>query len=568
MVIRRCSTGRLPWWLLFVFIVAGIGIRTRHASAQELSGTIRYTGSKGGQVSDSRPILIALQSQIGAKTEVDRQSVTTNGGAFTLHAPVAGQYFLYYLLDVINVRDGSGFPGEPAGIYNRRDGSCTFQGDPIMVPQSGLNLEFDDACVLTGIGGTVTYTGNLSGRGIIVQAFTDPDLNTPPAATYIYARNGGYYGVITFDTNVYYLRALLDVNGDGIFEPGEPFAICAAPIQAGPDQTGVTITFGDGGASTCIVPPLPTPTPTETPPPTPTPSVTPTPSAVTLSGTIVYTGTHGPVSNDRPIRIFVSTGGTSQKSFIEGFVSEASVTTNGGPFHFDLPIAGSYYLSYGLDLNNDHVGVGDPFGAYNSRSSFPLDPIVVPQSGVSINFNDAQILSGVAGKLTYSGSKGPVSENQPLIAQGFTDPNLSGVPAYSGDLNETGVNGGEYQLVILNASTYYLRAFLDLNGNHTLDPGEPFEIYNNRSTPPGDPVVASTTQTNINFSFGDENVCVGDCNGDGEVTISEIITCVNIALGTADVSMCSACDADHNGEVEVNEIIQAVNNALTGCPSG
>ena len=60
--------------------------------------------------------------------------------------------------------------------------------------------------------------------------------------------------------------------------------------------------------------------------------------------------------------------------------------------------------------------------------------------------------------------------------------------------------------------------------------------------------------------------CVGDCDGSGDVQINEMITCVNIALGTAAVSTCSACDSNHDGLVEINEIIAAVNNALNGCP--
>ncbi len=34
--------------------------------------------------------------------------------------------------------------------------------------------------------------------------------------------------------------------------------------------------------------------------------------------------------------------------------------------------------------------------------------------------------------------------------------------------------------------------------------------------------------------------CVGDCGGDCEVTVDEIVTFVNIALGTASTSVCSA----------------------------
>ena len=59
--------------------------------------------------------------------------------------------------------------------------------------------------------------------------------------------------------------------------------------------------------------------------------------------------------------------------------------------------------------------------------------------------------------------------------------------------------------------------------------------------------------------------CVGDCNGDENVTINELISCVNIALGNSDISSCTACDDDGNGEVTINELILAVNNALNGC---
>jgi cytochrome c553 len=60
-------------------------------------------------------------------------------------------------------------------------------------------------------------------------------------------------------------------------------------------------------------------------------------------------------------------------------------------------------------------------------------------------------------------------------------------------------------------------------------------------------------------------VCVGNCNGSGPVTIDEIITMVNIALGNADVSSCGAGDANGDHRITVDEILKAVNNALNGC---
>jgi pimeloyl-ACP methyl ester carboxylesterase len=59
--------------------------------------------------------------------------------------------------------------------------------------------------------------------------------------------------------------------------------------------------------------------------------------------------------------------------------------------------------------------------------------------------------------------------------------------------------------------------------------------------------------------------CPGDCGGDGQVTIDELVTMVNIALGSRPVADCSAGDTSGDGEITIDEIIQAVNRALSGC---
>ena len=59
--------------------------------------------------------------------------------------------------------------------------------------------------------------------------------------------------------------------------------------------------------------------------------------------------------------------------------------------------------------------------------------------------------------------------------------------------------------------------------------------------------------------------CVGDCGSDGQVTVDELLTMVNIALGNADVASCVAGDANDDGQITVEEILRAVNNALAGC---
>jgi hypothetical protein len=65
-------------------------------------------------------------------------------------------------------------------------------------------------------------------------------------------------------------------------------------------------------------------------------------------------------------------------------------------------------------------------------------------------------------------------------------------------------------------------------------------------------------------AFLTETPCAGDCDDTSDVTVNEIITLVNIALG-GDVSGCRPGDTDHNNEITVDEILTAVNAALAGC---
>jgi len=56
--------------------------------------------------------------------------------------------------------------------------------------------------------------------------------------------------------------------------------------------------------------------------------------------------------------------------------------------------------------------------------------------------------------------------------------------------------------------------------------------------------------------------CTGDCDGDGSISISEVITCVNIGLERQPSDTCPACDEDGDGVVTISEIITSVNIGL------
>jgi hypothetical protein len=61
------------------------------------------------------------------------------------------------------------------------------------------------------------------------------------------------------------------------------------------------------------------------------------------------------------------------------------------------------------------------------------------------------------------------------------------------------------------------------------------------------------------------SACPGDCDNSDSVGINELISCVNIALGSAPESTCPACDRAGDG-VAINDLIAAVNAAQNGCP--
>jgi hypothetical protein len=74
------------------------------------------------------------------------------------------------------------------------------------------------------------------------------------------------------------------------------------------------------------------------------------------------------------------------------------------------------------------------------------------------------------------------------------------------------------------------------------------------------PAVTSTATVTIRVAAP----CVGDCDGDGVVSIAELIEGVDIVLG-ADLSRCPAFDCDGTHRATVDCVIRAVDATLHGC---
>lgn len=60
--------------------------------------------------------------------------------------------------------------------------------------------------------------------------------------------------------------------------------------------------------------------------------------------------------------------------------------------------------------------------------------------------------------------------------------------------------------------------------------------------------------------------CPADCNGDGIVDVSELVSTLNIGLGLAPIDQCAAADPDSNGVVTIDNAVSGVESAINGCP--
>ena len=78
------------------------------------------------------------------------------------------------------------------------------------------------------------------------------------------------------------------------------------------------------------------------------------------------------------------------------------------------------------------------------------------------------------------------------------------------------------------------------------------------------PVTPTATPTTTSTATVTPVPCIGDCDNSGQVTIDELLTLVNIALGTAQPSACPE-GIPSGVKVDLPLILQVVNNILNGC---
>ena len=151
---------------------------------------------------------------------------------------------------------------------------------------------------------------------------------------------------------------------------------------------------------------------------------------------------------------------------------------------------------------------------------------------------------------------------------------LSGTtPFFTGDTSprsgQFGPTDQVYELHAVQAGTAQVVMFVSYETSVGCVETPIFYFTSGRSDPlvveigAGTPETPSATPTPT--ATPPPQTCVGDCNGDGEVSISEIITGVNIGLALAPFDACAAFDRNGDQSITVDELVAGVQSGLSGC---
>ena len=80
-----------------------------------------------------------------------------------------------------------------------------------------------------------------------------------------------------------------------------------------------------------------------------------------------------------------------------------------------------------------------------------------------------------------------------------------------------------------------------------------------------DLAVANIDDGTVSILVNTTGACFGDCDGDQHVTVDELVTLANIALGNAPATACVSGNLSGDMALTVDGIVKAVRNAISGC---
>jgi hypothetical protein len=205
-------------------------------------------------------------------------------------------------------------------------------------------------------------------------------------------------------------------------------------------------------------------------------------------------------------------------------------------------------------------------GELGSGSSLPISTLSVGMHLVTLRADDGE--GGVAEATVQVTVVDDISELPPVPDRLIAGPSLITLDPGSGQSTTVLSIDNENPESSLSWEASASEPWLLLSATSGTTPAEVTVSLDRGGLAPGRysaEIVVSSSAGSVTIGVEAINVCTGDCNGDGVVTVDELITGVNIALGTASLDTCSVFDSTGDGAVTVDELIGAVNNALTGC---
>ncbi len=156
--------------------------------------------------------------------------------------------------------------------------------------------------------------------------------------------------------------------------------------------------------------------------------------------------------------------------------------TFANPFNLEYSIGGlepgGYVLFSFQDLNtNITPDLDEPRGFYGENGVPAVLEVVEDSSGVDIELQEPNT-GGFTGTISYEGALTGATFVAAFRTPAFSD-TISGIGFL---LTNTG--NGDYTAFVDSFGVYYAYAYMDVNGNFTPDPDEPYDVYGGANPAP------------------------------------------------------------------------------------
>jgi CSLREA domain-containing protein len=268
----------------------------------------------------------------------------------------------------------------------------------------------------------------------------------------------------------------------------------------------------------------------------------------------------------------------------QGRIFEGSVFTNDGNWTLDQPLTGPNVTATNTDMSNNTSPFSSPVAlataspsptatiatltATRTRTrtaaSTPTRTAVNTQTATTTATRTATALATATATASRTASGTAVATPTPTS----TTVTMTVTPTRSATAASTHTATGSGSQTPAPSATATRTAKPLATATRTVSATAPATATPTPSTPATSSQTATVTVTPpANATATATSApCTGDCTGTNSVSISDLITGVDIALGNLPVSSCPAFE-NAEGQVDIAQLIRAVNNALNGCAS-